>query len=45
MTESSGVFTFPTTGIYLVKMFVTTSGDTGLLWDTPTNTRPKASGS
>lgn len=29
MTESSGVFTFPTTGIYLVKMFVTTFGDTG----------------
>ena len=29
MTESSGVFTFPTTGIYLVKMFVTTLGDGG----------------
>ena len=29
MTESSGVFTFPTTGIYLVKMFVTTLGETG----------------
>ena len=29
MTESSGIFTFPTTGIYLVKMFVTTYGESG----------------
>lgn len=29
MTESSGIFTFPTTGIYLIKMFVTTLGDGG----------------
>ena len=29
MTESSGVFTFPTTGIYLVRMFATTYGNGG----------------
>ena len=29
MTESSGVFTFPSTGIYLVQMYVTTYGSDG----------------